>query len=56
MKKLNRWYRRRRFITAYKILRNESERHVAAGHSMRFEAVNEAYIIMLCIDCQELLP
>jgi len=56
MIKLNRWYRRRRFLTAYKILRNEAERHTAAGHDMDFKAVNESFISMICNDCSDSRP
>lgn len=51
-----RWWRRRRFMKAYRILRNEAERHTKAGHKMVFAAVNEAYIMMDCEDCPELIP
>ena len=54
MKKLNRWYRRRLFIIAYYILRNEAERHIAAGHTMEFIAVNEAWLTMRCLNCIDL--
>jgi hypothetical protein len=45
------WYRRRRFITAYRILRNEYERHRDAGHNVHFRAANEAHIDLECINC-----
>lgn len=46
--KFLKWNRRRRFIAAYKILRNESERHRDAGHSVDFKAVDESYIMLTC--------
>jgi len=51
LNRLIRWYRRRRFITAYRILRNEAERHQAAGHPMRLSATNQAHFHMECPDC-----
>lgn len=51
-----RWWRRHRFLKAYRILRNESERHTAAGHEMSFSAINEAHLVMHCRNCPELLP
>lgn len=56
MKRFNRWYRRHRFLTAYKILRNEAERHTAAGHDMQFKAINESYLSMICLDCSDSRP
>lgn len=54
--RLLKWYRRRRFISAYKILRNEAERHVDAGHHMTFQAINEASLDMHCFECPDLQP
>lgn len=51
-----RWLRRRKFNKAYKVLRNEAERHKKAGHNTEFVAVNEALITLVCRDCPELLP
>jgi hypothetical protein len=51
LERLKRWYRRRRFITAYRILRNEYERHRDAGHEVVFRAVNESHITLLCMEC-----
>jgi hypothetical protein len=51
-----RWWRRRRFLKAYRILRNEAERHTDAGHDMTFSVINEAHIIVHCRSCPELLP
>ncbi len=51
-----RWWRRRRFMKAYRILRNETERHTQAGHDMTFSAINEAHMIVHCRNCPELLP
>jgi hypothetical protein len=45
------WYRRRRFLLAYRILRNEAERHMAAGHDMFFHATNESDLILSCMRC-----
>jgi hypothetical protein len=45
------WSRGRRFATAYWILRNEGERHRAAGHDVTFNATNESYICLECLDC-----
>lgn len=49
-------WRRRRFTTAYIILRNEARHHRAAGHNIKFEAVNESYMMIKCDDCPELNP
>lgn len=49
-------YRGRRFIKAYKILRNEAERHRDAGHIMDFRAVNQSSISMQCVGCPDLTP
>jgi hypothetical protein len=51
-----RWYRRRRYIKAYRILRKEAERHSRAGHDTVFVAVNEALMLLDCRNCPELLP
>jgi hypothetical protein len=51
-----RWYRERRFIGAYRVLRNASERHRDAGHNVHFKAVNEALICLECIDCPDFRP
>lgn len=51
-----RWFRRRQFAKAYRILRNEVERHRRAGHNVEFNAVNEALISVKCHNCPELLP
>lgn len=51
-----RWWRRRRFTKAYRILRNEAERHIEAGHDMAFSAINEAHMVVHCRRCPELLP
>lgn len=55
-KKLIKWNRQRRFIKAYRILRNESERHRGSGHDVRFEAVNQSHIMLECINCPCLNP
>jgi hypothetical protein len=47
------WYRRRRFIKAYKILRSEAERHLSRYHFTEFDAVNESHIVLLCHDCPD---
>lgn len=52
----HRWWRRRQFIRAYRILQKEFERHQAAGHQAEFIAVNEALILFECHECPELLP
>jgi ribosomal protein L31E len=51
-----RWWRRRRFTKAYKIVRNEAERHKKAGHDVDFSAINEAWMKLECKNCPELLP
>lgn len=51
-----RWWRRRRFLKAYRIVRNEASRHRAAGHDVHFAAVNEAMLSIECRNCPELLP
>lgn len=55
-KKLIKWNRRRRFVRAYVILRDEALRHTEAGHNMHFTAVNESHMVIHCIDCPELSP
>jgi hypothetical protein len=47
------WYRRHRFLVAYRILRNISERHRDAGHHVRFRVINEAYIHLECYNCPD---
>ena len=56
IERLIKWNRRRRFLKAYVILRNESERHRGAGHDVKFEAVSESYIVLECTRCPELQP
>jgi len=56
MIRLKRWYRARQFIKAYKIMRNEYEKHRDAGHNIEFEAVNSAYMFTKCHDCPNLFP
>ncbi len=56
MKRLNKLYRRRRFIKACKILRNEANRHKEAGHLMEFKASRESYVLMRCTACPNLQP
>lgn len=51
-----RWLRRWLFTKAYQVLRNEAERHTAAGHDMAFSARNEAHLVIHCRRCPELLP
>lgn len=51
-----RWWRRRQFLKAYRIMRNEAERHKAAGHDVMFIAVNESFMSLECKGCPELLP
>lgn len=51
MARFLRWYRRWRFLTAYRILRNEYERHLVAGHDAHFRAINEARVDWECVDC-----
>lgn len=53
---MKRWWRRHRFLLAYRILRNEVERHRAAGHDTEFVAVNEARIRVECTGCPDLQP
>jgi hypothetical protein len=50
---LRRWYRRRKFLTAVKILETEAERHGADGHDMNFVVVNESYLTMVCTNCPD---
>lgn len=54
--KFLRWNRRRRFIKAYRILRNNVERHKVAGHDIEFMAINESLVVMRCENCPELQP
>lgn len=49
-------YRRRRFLSAYRILRNEAERHRGAGHDVVFHMVNESIVYLNCEDCPCLQP
>jgi hypothetical protein len=51
MNALRQWYYRRRFITAYRVLRNIKERHRAAGHSVNFHISNESYVHLECENC-----
>lgn len=53
---MKRKWRRWRFIRAYAVLRDEAARHRAAGHDVRFKAVNESLICLECHDCPELQP
>jgi hypothetical protein len=53
MDRLRKWYYERRFITAYRILRNASERHRVKGHAVHFRAINEAYVLLECVDCPD---
>lgn len=50
-KKFLKWYRGKRFITAYRILRDEAKRHSDAGHNVHFLAVNESYLELRCYAC-----
>jgi hypothetical protein len=54
MNRMVRWYHKRRFITAYRILRNQAERHTAAGHDMHFIASSQAHFHLDCFDCPDL--
>jgi hypothetical protein len=54
--KFLKWNRQRRFIKAYRILRNESERHTKAGHHVQFNAVNQSLILLVCYDCPDYAP
>jgi hypothetical protein len=56
MKSLRRWWRRRRFILAYRILRSEMERHRDAGHNVRFDIVNPSHVHCECRDCPWFTP
>lgn len=51
---MKRWWRRRQFFRAYRILRNESERHIKAGHvRVNFYAVNPSWIGLHCPECKD---
>jgi hypothetical protein len=56
MTKFLKWNRRRRFLKAYRILRNEAERHEKQKHEMRFVAINESYFTMVCKNCPNFQP
>ena len=56
LKRLLKWNRRRRFILAYRILRNEYKRHKNAGHQVYFRAVNQSDIALNCMGCTDLEP
>ena len=45
--------RRRRFVRAYYVLRDEAARHKAAGHDVEFIAVNESRILLMCHGCPD---
>lgn len=45
--------RRRKFIRAYKVLRDVAERHRADGHDVEFIAVNESHVLLMCHCCPE---
>lgn len=49
-------YRQRRFVSAYRILRNEYERHRDAGHDVIFFMVNQSTVTLECKDCPCLNP
>jgi NAD-dependent SIR2 family protein deacetylase len=49
---MKRWWHRRRFLVAYRILRNTGERHKAAGHQSVFNA-NGSYVCWECLDCPD---
>lgn len=51
MKRLVVWWRWRRFLMAYRTLRNEAERHNAAGHDVYFSVVNPGHVTLECTDC-----
>lgn len=53
---MKKWWRRRRWNKAVKILTREAQRHVDANHSMDFTAVNEGYLLMICRGCKDLQP
>lgn len=53
---MKKWWRRRRFNKAYKILQKEAERHSAANHSMDFRVVNESWVYMICQGCPDHQP
>lgn len=48
---LQRWWRERRFLFAYRTLRNEEERHSAMGHRVEFTAVSPTLIGIRCLTC-----
>jgi hypothetical protein len=53
--KLRKWSRERQFVMACRVLGKAAERHKAAGHDVRFEAVNEAHVRLECEGCPDYL-
>lgn len=53
---LIKWWYRRRFQKAYRILEGLASRHRDAGHEMYFNAVNEADLHLSCVKCPEFQP
>jgi hypothetical protein len=51
---MRRWYYKKRFLLAYRILRNANERHRALGHNTEFHAVDEVHIFFECSDCPDM--
>lgn len=48
------WHlRRRKFVRAYKVLRDVADRHKAAGHDVEFIAVNESRVLLMCHRCPD---
>ena len=50
---LKRWWHNRRFLFAYRTLRNAAERHRALGHRVEFSATSEHQMAIICITCKE---
>lgn len=56
MNRFKTWNHKRLFLKAYRILRNESERHTAAGHQMTYEALDTNHVRMECVRCPNHYP
>lgn len=53
---LIKWYYRRQFKKALKILNSLAERHKDAGHEMHYKVTNASDLHVLCYNCPEMQP
>ena len=56
MRWLRRWYYHRRFMAAYRTLRDSYKRHHDAGHEVYFNATGPTDIHLTCVNCPEYHP